>query len=327
MSEDRDRSLLWLVGLVLFAVVFGVLSYGSTQWFASPHPGADAREAQGLLANIAASFAFAAILDGVYVFRQSWLRRSFKTFFGDLAEADKTIFVYPDFTFTEAATAALKALPEKTKIYRRDSSRHFPADRVIDVPYTVASNDLQAIVFLLTNLGPLFGARPRLLTDGPALDDQERSMISIGLTSNTVTDLYLDSDLDPLFALDTTGRTPSIKLLKKDSNEEGKTYPKKDDSYEHGLILRYRPFPNAHPRMYWFICAGLGAAGTPAAAWALAHNWKSYRKRFGVRDFALVFKTTENVASYTNFEEVDFYVRPVPPRAPQWWARVVLRSS
>ena len=62
------------------------------------------------------------------------------------------------------------------------------------------------------------------------------------------------------------------------------------------------------PNHLALICAGLGAAGTPAAARALAHNWNEYRRRFGDRDFALVFRTSSKVAAISSFSETDYVV-------------------
>jgi hypothetical protein len=305
VNEDRNRSYRLMALIALLAATFLVFSFAATRVLEPSLSSSNAENVRSVLANIAASFVFLLVLDIVYLLGRSRRKRRFKIFFGDLSESDKAIFVYPDFHFSAEAKTALEDLPEGTAIYQKHST-HFSGNRFIDVPETVASNDLLAIVLLTTRLGPLFGVRPRLSTDGEAISNSARSMISFGMTSNSVTDLYLSTDPTPMFDIEDAGGNPRIVLNKEDGSSA--SYGT-EATHQHGLILRYRPYPKHEPQTCWFICAGLGAAGTPAAAWELAYNWKDYYKRFGNRDFAVVFRTSNAVESFYNCSEVDYFVR------------------
>jgi len=302
LSTERDRSYRLLALIAVLAATFLGASFASTHILEPRLSHSNAQDIQSVLADISASFGFLLVLDVAYLLRETRRRRLFKIFFGDLSESKKAMFVYPDFELTRSAKA-LKAL-RRGKIYQKRST-DFAGNRFIDVPQIVASNDLLAIVVLTTHLGPLFGEPPRLLTDGEAVSNRARSMISFGMTSNAVTDMYLSTDPSPMFTLEDAGGNPRI-VLNKPSGPEPYGM---ETTYQHGLILRYRPDPKHYPQTYWFICAGLAAAGTPAAAWTLAHNWDDYYKRFGTQDFAVVFKTNNVVASYFGCSEVDYLVR------------------
>jgi hypothetical protein len=287
----------------LTLTAFGLATFGLAAFYITKLPEsvittANATIIQGILSSICASFVFLLTLDtGNYV-REFFIGRAFKKFFGELSSSETATLVYPDFVLSDECRNLLKTMPSD-KIYRKRADQ-YPGTRFIDVPKIVASNDLQAIVIVATRMGRYTRNSPILITDGEAVANPARSLISFGLTSNAVTDLYQNTDPNPLFRIDDAGGEP--KLLVTD-NGKVDTYMR-NEQHQHAIVLRYRPNPKDYPRNFWFICAGLGAAGTPAAAWNLAHKWKEYHRRFGDKDFLIVLKTSNDVHSYVTQTEV-----------------------
>lgn len=300
--DTNERSFRVLALIAMLAFGFLLLSYFATDLLPA-RLGAKATVVQGVLGSISASFVFLFVLDALHLMRESRTKRAFCHFFGDLSDSSKAAFVYPDFVLSTSARHTLETVPTDQVFSKRSS--HYPGTRFIDVPQIVASNDLQAIVIMATRLGRLLGGSPNLLTDGEAISDRSKSLISFGLTSNAITDLYLQTDLEPLFQVEDSALHPRIVVTSGGMEEKFG----QDDADQHGIILRYRPNPDYYPKKVWFICAGLAAAGTPAAAWTLSHRWKEYHRRFRDSDFLIVFKTTNDVFSYENSLEVRAVVR------------------
>lgn len=302
--EDSARGHRIIVITGALALGFFLLSYFATDIAPTALVEAKAAVIQGILASICSSFVFLLVLHASHLFLDTRQKRMFRAFFGDLTESSQAVFVYPDFELTTPATKALTNLTDP--IYRKRST-HYPGSRFIDVPQIVASNDLLAIVIMATRLGRLLGDSPKILTDGQACVDPTKSLMSFGLTSNAITDLYLKTDLEPLFRIEDNVVDPKIVLT---CNGEEVKYCR-NDVEQYGIILRYRPDPIHYPMTYWFICGGLAAAGTPAAAWNLSHNWRQYHERFADEDFVVILKTSNDVLSYVNSLEVDAVSRPV----------------
>lgn len=297
------QKLSYLLLTAFGAVCFGLAAFYIIKLPASIISSTNATIIQGILSSICASFVFFLTLDTGYAVRDLFTRRSFRTFFGDLSNSATANLVYPDFVLSEKCRTRLKDMPH-TEIFRKRADQ-YPGTRFIDVPKIVASNDLQGIVIVATKMGGFMGDSPRLITDGEAVANPGKSLISFGLTSNAVTDLYQNTDPTPLFKLDDVGGDPKIVV---EVNGKAASYERKD-SYQHAIILRYRPDPKNYPAQFWFICAGLAAAGTPAAAWKLAHEWKNYYRRFGTKDFLVILKTSNDVNSYVRSTEVCFIAR------------------
>jgi hypothetical protein len=287
--------------LTLTAV--GVIAFGTSAFYVVKLPAyvitrGNASIAQSILASICASFVFLFTLDAGSLLRERFHIKRFRAFFGDLSLSATSCLVYPDFVLSDRCRELLKDMP-KTQLFRKQADQ-YPGTRFIDVPRIVASNDLQAIVIVATKLGRYLRDSPLLITDGQAVADGSKSLISFGLTSNAVTDLYLNSDPQPLFTIEDPGGEPALAVK---VNGQKQYYGRTAD-YQHGVILRYRPDPKDYPGKTWIICAGLAAAGTPAAAWNLVHRWRDYQRRFGSRDFAIIFKTSNDIYSYVSSTEV-----------------------
>jgi hypothetical protein len=109
-------------------------------------------------------------------------------------------------------------------------------------------------------------------------------------------------DENPLFTIKNAGKgSPTIIV-------RGTEYTN-EDGHQHGIIARYRPDPLSYPNQFWFICAGVGAVGTPAAAWHLVHNWQKYHKKYGAEDFLVLFRVGSNMAGYRSQTVVDEFRR------------------
>jgi hypothetical protein len=290
-----------LLLIVLAALIVGVFSFVVTS-IPSPYLSTNVtHNLQGIAANIFASLVFVICV----IVAQQWLlyrdRRNFRRFFGDLADPKASRLIYPEFALSPECEDALQAVDSGTRFSKHLTAS--PTRRFIDIPHIVSSNDLLALVIFTTGFGRFLPESPQPLPDGLAVRGLEGalpfSFVSFGLTSNEVTDVYLAMDESPLFTIEDPGGSPSILTSK------GKFG--KDDEHQHGLILRYQPDPDNYPNQYWFICAGVAAVGTPAAAWHLVHNWKKYHKKYGSEDFLITFKTSNNMAGYRiQTDVVDF---------------------
>lgn len=300
----RGRS--YIIGFgILGAIVFGILSFYIVKVPEDLMNRGDASVIQSILASICASFVFLFAFEIGNSVREMLYGRAFRKFFGELSISTKSQLVYPDLILSSPAVELLKDMPNTERF--QSSSDHHLKSRFTDVPTIVSSNDLQAIVIMTSRMAAYIGDSPALITDGDAKGHPNASFMSFGLTSNAVTDLYLNTDLKPLFTIEDVGNDPKIVVQ---LNGEKKTYSR--TSYDqHGIILRYQPDPENYPTRFWFICAGLAAAGTPAAAWNLSNNWRRYHRRFKKKDFLIIFKTSNDVYAYTAFEEVRAISRDV----------------
>lgn len=286
--------LLTVAGVVLFGAAAFFVPHTAPQYVSS----STATNLQSIFANMCASFLFLLTLDIGRHAQDHFRSGKFRAFFGDLALSKSANLVCPDFTFSSHCLGLLGSLTS-TQIFSKRSSQ-YPGTRFIEVPQIIASNDLKGMVIVATRMGQYMHDSPNTINDDHAVSDPHKSFISFGLTSNSFTDLYLNSHDPPLFKLENVDSDPIIIV---ECEGQTRTYGR-TDKHQHGIVLRYRPDPGECPNRYWFICAGLAAAGTPAAAWRLVHSWPEYHRRFGNRDFLVVIRTTNDVNSYTNSREV-----------------------
>lgn len=292
------KRIYFILALVFGIIFFGILSFVLVKSSKGILPISDARILQSISASICASFIFLFAINTLEGIRGWIYRRAFKSFFGEISSSTTAHLVYPDFKLSDQVKSVIQDI-DPTDIFRKRAD-HYPGTRFIDVPKIVASNDLLGIVIAATRLGRYIGDSPKLITDGQAVDDPGISMISFGLTSNAVTDLYLRTDPKPLFQLRDVEKDPII-IVDRDGKIE-KFH--RDETHQHAIVLRYRPNPIDYPKRFWIICAGLAAAGTPAAAWNLVHKWKQYNSRFDKNDFLIILRTSNDVHSYIKAEEI-----------------------
>jgi hypothetical protein len=206
--SSRDRSFTLLGLTAALALLFFLAAYFVTSLAPATLPLTKAQVLQGIFGSVCGSLSFLFVIDAGLLIRETRNQRRFHIFFGDIAEHGTVTFVYPDFDLSRKARKALDGVPP-AEIYQKHST-HFAGPRFIDVPQIVASNDLLAIVITATRLGRLLGDTPRLLADEQAIQDSRRCLISFGLTSNAVTDLYFATDLEPLFRVRDHAPDPTI---------------------------------------------------------------------------------------------------------------------
>lgn len=254
---------------------------------------------QSVLTAVGTSFLFVFLLDSIVRFVERTNQRAFRRFFG---VSGGLKLVYPTFRLSDESKEAIKFVAniEEMNIYSKKNPQ-FDGNYFIDLPYAVAANDLQGAVILASVLGKYTQGSVDLITDGSAVrENAKNSMISFGLTSNDLTFLYLRRCGDCLFDInDEEGKT--YIAAKIDGSVQSFPY---DDKEQHGIILKHTPYPDTHPEIIWFLCGGLKAAGTPAAAWHLAYNWRKYYRRYKDRDFLIIFKTNNEIAAYRTIEIV-----------------------
>lgn len=282
-------------------LAFGVLILASSFFIENqsliPIPKNDIPQWRNILTAIGASFLFVLALDGIMWGIRISQRRRFHKFFGGYK---KIKLVYPDFILSEKSLAAIDSV-EQMGVYAKKNPR-FTGKYFIDLPHAVAANDLQGAVIIAPIIGMHVNYSLDLIADGEAVTECENSLISFGLTSNDITYLYLASTDNPLFQINDEDGVTCISI----KNKHG--YVKdfgQDESSQHGIILKHTPYPKTHPDIVWFICGGLKAAGTPAAAWHLAHNWNKYHDLYAERDFLIIFKTSNEIAAYRSMEVIE----------------------
>jgi hypothetical protein len=141
-----------------------------------------------------------------------------------------------------------------------------------------------------------------LVGDDQAISMSGNSFISFGFSSNDMTFLYLNTDPSPIFSINTDNESREFINVKEKNGQDRKFIS--DNEKQIGIIVKYRPDPKNAPDWVWIICAGLGAVGTPAAAWHLASNWRRYANKYGNKDFIVVIETSTNLAAFQSTKEV-----------------------
>jgi hypothetical protein len=293
------RIIMFLIGAVLSICAFLV----SHQKFYPLLPG-DLSAAQNILASVGSSFLFAVVIDTIWQIQRQLRKRQFRHFFGNSALLGDIKLVYPDFILNPDILRPPSEIQNLSTYKKRNPA--FEMNRFIDVPHAVAANDLQGAVIVASMLGEYSIRSAELIPDSTAVYSVNESFISFGFSSNDMTKLYLEMDPEPLFNIcdDENGKL-CLNLL---GSDETKLYSR-DDKSQHAIILKFRPQPRREPNRIWIICAGLGAAGTPAAAWCLAKSWKDYERRFGQNDFIVILRVSNSLAAYQSAVEAASFVR------------------
>lgn len=238
-----------------------------------------------LCLGIGTSFVFITISDLLAAGQRRMLDASRIRFFGRELVRKAATFVYPDFEPHEEVRRVLEANGIRMKYQRPSSKMRLFVDFWIDAPFTAASNDLEAILYVAGIFGGLSTSPETLITDRRVVKACNRSFVSFGLGSNACTYLYFDHAAgNALFELrpDPSGVAAKMYVRTADGREFHS-----DDHNQYGLIVRYAPDRLNHPDRRWFFVAGLGPAGTIGAAWYLAQNWRHLAKEVPAeKDFA-----------------------------------------
>ena len=267
---------------------------------------------QAIIANIAASFVF---LLSTEIGRIAIIQRDktrFRKFFGNLAKKPgASRLIFPEFSLSSSCEEKLTDIPHHHRFakYMGDN----PSQRFADIPNIVSSNDLRGLMIFTFGFGEFSHTMPQPVSDELAVKALQEgplnlSLVSFGLTSNSVTDLYLSIDDKPLFTLKDDTRHAENQAQNPEIIVGREAYGK-DAQHQHGIILRFRPNPQTDPDQYWFICAGVAAVGTPAAAGLLMNEWRRYLKKFGQEDFLILFRVSNNMAGFSRQNVIGEFTR------------------
>ncbi|MCT9929134.1 hypothetical protein N5079_02745 [Planotetraspora sp. A-T 1434] len=254
---------------------------------------------QELVIGIATSFVFAAMLDLLVVSQGRVLNRARIKFFGHELAREQTTLVYPDFVMHEDVRVTLKTHNQQMLFQRPNSRFQDLTIHRIDIPRTVAANDVQAMLYVADAFESTLSCPNVMVVDSAIIDACNRSFISFGLSSNDCTHLYVHEDPRPLFEIvDDESGSEFIRL------RTGKEYAS-TAKRQYGIILRYSPSPEEHRERRWIIVAGLGPVGTTAAGWYLSRHWRSLAAKIPrSSNFVAVVSTGSYTDRVPHLEEI-----------------------
>jgi maleylpyruvate isomerase len=287
-----------VTGLVLAAALFASATQLHPPWW-------------NLCLGIGTSFVFIAVSDLLNAAHARILDASRVSFFGRELVRGTATFVYPDFEPHEDVTRTLEANGLGMR-YQRPPSKVRPlVDFWIDAPFTAASNDLEAILYVAGIFGGFSAGPDSLITDRRLIKACNRSFLSFGLGSSACTYLYLDhSGANTLFELLPESSSLPAKMYLR--TRDGREFHS-DSHLQYGLIARYAPDRVSLPHRRWFIIAGLGPAGTIGAAWYLAQNWRSLARNIPAdEDFAALVTVPVIAPTSAHLQDGDIVLSSSP---------------
>jgi hypothetical protein len=271
--------------------------------------------------NLSASFLFVPAMNLVLLARAVSLGKERNRFFWRELTNGGTTFVIPRFVVDRKLAKELQREGRHVRFQRPNPHFRAFARYRIDVPVIVAENDIEALS-VVSNIFRDAEAHPtKIMSDEAVMSNTDLSFISFGLSSNECTHLYLNEADAPLFSLvNEKGQDQFIRLL------NGSEY-KSDSRKQFGLILRYRPkmqvpagaesrpgprgqeqpgeadLPLSDHR--WFLIAGLGPSGTPAAGKYLVEHWRRLGREIPPNsDFVVVISTGTYADHIPHLEEI-----------------------
>lgn len=213
--------------------------------------------------SLAPSFIFAGFIALAPAVSTSSRKLRLTRFLGAEFMTGQVVFACPRF---ELRPHLATALPEDRASWYQPHGRRFTnIERRIDLPVALASHDVDALM-LVSDLLPR-AAGSIQIWDASRIEDLSRmSYIGIGLRSNECVFMYIRSSRTPLFSLLPENQPDYIELA------NGMQLSANSDR-SWGLIVRHFP-DEINPNRRWLLCSGLGASGTPAAAWYLRSRWR-----------------------------------------------------
>lgn len=276
--------------IVLGFAISGLLFLAA---LSSPPPWRD------LFSGVGASVLFVAGLDFLSAAKSYWLHRRRQLLFGRELARQGARFVYPDFVMNDDVKETLLSHNQQL-LYKRPSSRYSgKTTHRADIPRVIADNDIRALLYI----SDIFHGRSittEMSVDSRVMDDPECSFISIGLSSNDCTHLYLEIDQHPIFEIVPDDDGSEYLRMPHDGAEF-----RSNQQRQYGLLVRYSPATAVNEDRRWFFVAGLGPLGTTATAKYLAQHWKKLAKSMGPRDdFALIVSTGSGAENYPVLEAV-----------------------
>ncbi len=219
------------------------------------------------------------------------------------------IFVFPDFELAPEVTEAIGHLNPQ-RLYTK-AKRQF-ADTVhrVDLPRAVAANDMEALVYLAGLFEASRGLGFELRSDEHAVHQCDCSFISVGLSSNDCTHLYLSAAERPLFEI--VPDEFDSEFVRLSDGTEFKSGPQR----QVGLILRYTPEPGDSPARRWFLVAGVGPIGTIGAARYLSQCWRHLHREVGQEDFVAVISVLSATERSVRLEKIYTHASPSNTQPP-----------
>lgn len=233
-----------------------------------------------LVVGLAASFMFGGALLILQRIHRAMTDRDPERFFGSEMKENGITLAYPDFVLAPEVKPLL-AGHDQQLLYSKPTS-HFSNNHRIDLPRAVATNDLQALVYMTSLFESVGYAAMDVRVDSTVVTHCDRSFVSVGLSSNDCTHLYLRTADQPMFNLAREDGEPEYVVI-----ADGKAF-RSTPEVEWGLVVRYSPEPTSHPQRKWFYVAGVGAQATIGSAWFLHQHWRVLLKEAGGSDFVAV---------------------------------------
>ncbi len=254
---------------------------------------------QELIVGVATSFIFLSILDLLIATQDRVIRRDRLKFFGGELVRDQTTMVYPDFVMHDDVRATLASHNQQMLFQRPDSRFRELTTHRIDIPRTVAANDIQALLYVASAFESTVRCPNVIVVDHAIIEDCNRSFISFGLSSNDCTHLYINEAPKPLFEIVEDGAGSEFVRLR-----NGNEY-RSDARRQYGLVLRYAPDLDEYPQRRWLLVAGLGPVGTTAAGWYLSRHWQNLARRASSQqNFIAIVSTGPYTDRVPHLEEV-----------------------
>lgn len=223
-----------------------------------------------LFLGMATSFVFLAVTNTIVRLQRWWSFRRVRDFFGSEIASQGLLLAYPDFVLSDTALERLKGTSE---IWSRPPAQisdgpAFPHhDFPMEIKTSVAANDIQALLLFASVVEQNSSVAAALIEDRKIWQDSRRSFCAAGLTSNHCVALYAATDRDPMIILDQRDGHPVVHIPSGPSIEN-------NERREFGIAMRFAPDREKYPNRRWWYVAGLGATGTPGAAWYLSTEWR-----------------------------------------------------
>lgn len=230
---------------------------------------------------IGASFIFLTSLLLLQILHRRYFDTVSNAFFGREMIEQGAVFVFPEFVLAPEVLDSLSA-HNPQRLFAKSKKQFSNTVHRVDIPRAVAANDMEALVYLAGLVEASRRGGLELRGDATAVHQCDCSFISVGLSSNDCTHLYLSTAERPLFELVPDPHDSEFVRL-----PDGSEF-KSDPDRQMGLILRHTPEPRDKPERRWFLVAGVGPVGTIGAAWYLSEKWRHLHHEVGDRDFVAV---------------------------------------
>lgn len=260
-----------------------------------------------VLVAVAASFIFLTSLLLLQLVHRRYFDTVSGAFFGREMTERGAVFVFPEFVLAPEVLESLTS-HNPQRLFAKAKKQFSNTVHRVDVPRAVAANDMEALVYLAGLVEANRRGGLELRADSTAVHQCDCSFISVGLSSNDCTHLYLSTAEKPLFEIVPDSQDSEFVRL-----PDGSEF-KSDPDRQMGLIVRHTPEPADRPERRWFLVAGVGPVGTIGAAWYLSEKWRYLHRQVADRDFVAVISVPAATERSVKLEAV--YMAETDSRAP-----------